>query len=158
MNGQALDIMNSAPKAWYKALIKGCQQEIKWQHTWLKDLSSPEGDVLIDWEAAYMLPYKVTRETKMQSFQYCIAHRIITCNKYLCDIRVRQDPFCALCGEKDTIVHFFASCPTVRTFWHKLNDWCENHLGFSISFLTKVERILGLANENGNPRTFMMTF
>ena len=35
------------------------------------------------WRDTYMCPYKVNRETKLQSFQYKVLHRIIACNKYL---------------------------------------------------------------------------
>lgn len=148
------NLLDSAPKDWYRAIIKGCQQEIKRKKSWADELSLSGDNTQIDWEVTYALPYKVIRETKIQSFHYRIAHQLITCNKYLCDIRMLEDAACAVCGETDTILHFFVSCPPIRAFWNKLSAWCEEHGGVSIGFLTNAEMVLGLTNENGNPRTF----
>lgn len=156
IDDQEFDLLNTTPKTWYRAMVKTNQQEIKRKQTWIKDLSQPDGEPQIDWEAVYTLPYKVTRETKIQSFHYRIAHRIITCNKYLCDIKVKQDPSCALCGGKDTLIHFFISCPNIKAFWRKLMDWCDSFLGVNLEFLSDCETILGMTNENGNPGTFKL--
>lgn len=104
----------------------------------------------------YALPFKITRETKLQSFHFRIAHRIITCNKYLSDIRLRDNGACEKCRETDTIVHFFFTCPPIKAFWDRLSDWCENFLGFGLAFLGKEEMVLGMTNENGNHRTYKM--
>lgn len=93
----------------------------------------------------------------MQSFQYRVIHRIITCNKYLCDIKVKREPSCVQCGEEDSIIHFFVSCPVVRAFWDKLNEWCDTYLGLKIDFLTEGELILGMTNDTGNPGVSKLT-
>lgn len=98
-------------------------------------------------------PTAFLEKKKLQSFHFRIAHRIITCNKYLCNIRMREDAACASCNNWDTIVHFFVECPPVQKFWAKLDDWCEEHIGFGMSFLATGERVLGITNKNGNPRT-----
>lgn len=154
ITGQEFDLMNSSPKVWYRALIKGKEQEIKRQHRWIEELSSPGVGAQIDWEATNALPFKITRETKLQSFHFRIAHRIITCNKYLRDIRILENATCGVYGETDSILHFFISCPPVAAFWASLNGWCENFLGLGFDFLNLGEKILGMTNENGNPKTF----
>lgn len=103
------------------------------------------------------MPYRISRETKLQSFHFRIAHRIITCNKYLSDIRMREDAACHSCNMRDTITHFFVECQTVREFWTRLDNWCKEHINLPMSFLTTGERILGLTNENGNAKAFKIT-
>lgn len=152
--GQTFDLVSSSPKAWYKSFVKEKQQEIKRKISWENDLSQPGMEADIDWEATYALPYSVSLETKLQSFHFRIAHRIITCNKYLNNVRMKDNGACTICNKRDTILHFFVECPPVHTFWAKLDDWCEEHVGIGLSFLTKRERILGMTNGNGNPRTF----
>lgn len=156
INDQEFDLMNSTPKSWYGAIVAGKRREIKRQLSWVRELSRPGLPVEVDWEGTFTLPFKVTRETKLQSFHYRIANRIITCNKYLCDICMRENDNCEACGETDSICHFFVSCPPVRAFWGKLNTWCEEQLGFPISFLTEKEVVLGLTENNGNPSRFRM--
>lgn len=154
INDQEFDLLNSTPKAWYGAVIAGKKRLIKRQLSWVNELSRPNSPVEVDWAATYALPFKISRETKLQSFHYRIVHRIITCNKYLHDIRLRDNDKCETCGETDSISHFFVSCPAVETFWEKLSLWCEEQLGLGLSFLTEKEMVLGMTDENGNPRTF----
>ena len=40
------------------------------------------------WPRIYQMSFMVTRETRLQSFQYRILHRIIPCNKWLFDITI----------------------------------------------------------------------
>lgn len=96
------------------------------------------------------MSFRTTRETKLQSFHYRILHRLITCRKYLHTIRVLNDDSCNLCGAQDSISHFFITCPAVQDFWSKLSEWCQTHLDFSLTVLTKTERILGVTDALGN--------
>lgn len=157
IDGQEFDLLNTTPKKWYKAIVKANQQESRRKHTWQEELARPNRQTRIDWEAVYTLPYKVSRETKLQAFQYRVINRIITCNKYLRDIRIKQDPACDKCGQEDNITHFLVSCPPIKAFWCKLNHWCDTHLGFKFDHLTEGELILGMINDNGNPKVFRIT-
>lgn len=38
-----------------------------------------------------------------------------------------------------------------------MGEWCENRLRFGLAFLMDGELVLGMTNENGNPRVFKMT-
>lgn len=157
INSQEFDLKKSVPRDWYQAIVKGSQQEIKRKHTWITELSQPNEEVQIDWEAVYTLPYKVIRDTKIQSFQYRVIHHIITCKKYLRDIRMKQESACNKCGEEDTITHFFVSCPSIGAFWDKIYGWCDNFIGLKLDFLTDCELLLGMTKDNGNPKVFRMT-
>lgn len=148
------DIRNSSTKQWYTAIIQGKKQEIKRQDSWRTELASLGEDAPIEWENVYSLPYKITRETKLQSFQYRILHRLITCKKYLHTIRMQEDDTCDLCGEQDSITHFFILCPAVHDFWTNLSDWCQTYLDLRLTALTKTEKILGILDTQGNSTRF----
>lgn len=81
---ETLDHLNSTPKKWYQALLTTKKQEIKQKEHWKQELAPRQDHPLqIDWERIFTIPYSVTRETKMHSFQYRISHRLIKCHKYL---------------------------------------------------------------------------
>ena len=61
----------------------------------------------------------ITRETKLQSYK--IVHRILACNEYLSNIRVKSSPLCPFCDVKaDTLEHFLVRCPPVSYFWKSI--------------------------------------
>lgn len=148
---ETIDILNTAPKNWYRALLTAKKMEIKRKESWQQELTPfHEGHELplhIDWEKTFLIPFSTTRETKLHSFQYRISHRLITCNKYLHKVRLREDSACTSCGSEDTIVHFLIECAPVRLFWTDLDNWCNNHTRISLSHLTVAEKILGLNSE-----------
>lgn len=112
---QKFDLLNSHQRSWYKAKVSTKAQEIKRKLSWIKDLTQ-EGvpEVIINWEETYMLPYQITRETKLQTFFYKFAHRLCLCNKYLHTIRVKDNPNCDACHELDSLAHYFAECLKVK--------------------------------------------
>ncbi len=47
-------------------------------------------DILI-WHRIFKLSFSVTRETRFQTFQYLLIHRVmIPCNKWLCDKKIKM--------------------------------------------------------------------
>lgn len=156
INNHKFDLMDSGPKAWYSAVINTKRQEIKRQQSWKEELSRPDFTPQPDWANIYSLPYKITRETKLQSFQFRIAHRLITCNRYRRTLGMHPDGRCDICSEVDTLTHFFTSCIRVRNFWQNLDNWSESHLGFGLAHLSAEEKILGFTEEGGNPRQFKL--
>ena len=76
-----------------------------------------------DWEKIFCLPYIICRITHLQSFQYRIQHRIIKCNHWLFNAKIKDNPNCATCNCNDTLEHFFVSCNKVKDFWSALNRW-----------------------------------
>ena len=90
-----------------------------------------------------------TRETKLQSFQYKIFHRIIACNKYLSDIRVKDNSECMYCdNQPDTIIHFFVSCPKVALFWKTVFRWLNTVLKISTDGIGNFETVLGVTEKS----------
>ena len=75
------------------------------------------------WNRIYTLTYCITRETKLQSFQYRIIHRILPCNKWLNDIKILESNICNFCDEIDTIQHFLIECKCLDQFWDSFSLW-----------------------------------
>ena len=63
------------------------------------------------------MPYKCTKSTKLQTFQFQLVHRFIPTNKFLYVRRIANSPSCQHCGSDDTIIHYFFACQSVRAFW-----------------------------------------
>jgi len=67
---------------------------------------------------AYELPFKVTFENKLRSFQFKIVHNIIPTNLSLYKMNIKETPQCGRClFQNDTLVHTFLECPEVEPFW-----------------------------------------
>lgn len=87
---QRFELLISHQRDWYNAMVSAKAQEIKRKESWTRELT-PVGDpeITIDWEETYKLPYRITRETRLQTFFYKIAHRLCPCNKYLHTIWIK---------------------------------------------------------------------
>ncbi len=70
------------------------------------------------WQRIFKLPFQVIRETRIQTWQYNILHRVISCNKWLFNIKIKTSEWCDYCKDIDDIPHFFFHCPNVKMFWN----------------------------------------
>lgn len=143
LNQQTFNILQTSPKSWYAELVKRQQLPIKRQESWAAELEIDGGKHPLDWPNIYSRPYKTTRETKMQSFSFKLAHRLVPCNSYLSKIRIKDQATCSFCEEEDTITHFYINCPCAKVFWGKLSEWCERHIDLPLSTLSVTERLFG---------------
>ena len=98
-----------------------------------------------DWSDIFILPFRTTRETKLQSFQYKVIHRVISCKKWLYNQKVVSSPHCALCTGNciDTIQHHFIECSGLNNFWKYLESWW-NRSSTTQVHLTKKHIIFGV--------------
>ena len=51
------------------------------QSKWKKEVHT--GVVIEDWSFIYCIPFSVTKDTKLQDFQYKLTHRILNTNSFL---------------------------------------------------------------------------
>ena len=82
----------------------------------------PDYDVVKQRET-FLRTFNITRETKLQSFQYQLLNRNIYCKKKLNEMRILESSSCEHCGEVDTLMHFFIECNYVANFWNNLQHW-----------------------------------
>ena len=81
----------------------------------------------------------------MQSFQFKIFQRVITCNKYLYNIHAQDSSECNYCdGQQDTQVHFFVDCPKATHFWKSIFRWLNTTVKIPTENITECNLILGL--------------
>ena len=55
-------------------------------HKWNERLQRQEEE----WADIFTRTFKVVRETKFQSFQFVLIHRILNCNKKLYDMKIKS--------------------------------------------------------------------
>lgn len=70
----------------------------------------------MDWKSVFNLPFKVTKETKLQAFQYSILHRFVPHKRLLYLQNLVTEETCDHCGEIDTILHRFYECLVSKHF------------------------------------------
>lgn len=90
-----------------------------------------------EWVTIYKRPYLLVRDTKLQSFQFRLCHRIIPCNKFLHNIRIRPDDKCSYCQDQDSIQHFLFLCPTTQSFWKNICNWLASEVNLQIDMSTR---------------------
>ena len=69
-----------------------------------------------DFSNFYELPYKILRDTKIQTFQYTILHKIFPCGAALHTWKLTENSNCTHCAEHDSLSHFFFDCPATKEF------------------------------------------
>lgn len=106
--------------------MKGKNHRVASKASWIKEFEDFEGiNSDLYWNFWYYLPYALSREVRLQSFQFRVLHRTIPCNVYLQRIRVRDSGVCSFCDEVDDLVHFFYYCPITAKFWDSVALWLE---------------------------------
>ena len=150
VSGQTVDIRYSTTKIIYDMLITKMYVKptalSKWENIYSIDDN--------DWTAIFKQPYTCSRETKLQSFQYKVIHRIIPCNKWLFNLKVSQSPYCIKCTANavDDINHFFIECSALENFWVKLENWWNRTATYQVKVSSK-HIIFGLYYDNNFYKT-----
>ena len=140
-----LNISKMTTKKIYNNLILLKYERPTALNRWIETIQIDERD----WPLIFTQPYICTRETKLQTFQYKILHRIIPCRKWLFVQKVIDSPYCTLCNGNnvDDIVHRFVECHRVKQFWISLEKWWETAFKYNIQ-LTKKHIIFGYYYDN----------
>ena len=104
-------------KTVYRKLItKICEKPTS--ETKLNTLYGINSDELKD---IYKLPFMVTIETKMRSFQFKFSHLIFWSNDVLFKRSMIDSPLCTFCSnEEETLEHLFINCPFIQPLWAAL--------------------------------------
>ena len=143
INGIKRNIENVNSKDIYWEIVRKMKEKptacIKWES--LYDL------INFDWEYIFSLPYKMVRETSIQSLQFQILHRFYPCNSTLNRWYENHPCKCIHCDSEDTLEHYFYKCKHTQSFWHELIQWWYNVSGTSIKF-SMLDVLFGLPNPN----------
>ena len=100
----------------------------------------------------YLLPFSVTKETKLIAFQYKIIHNILPCRSSLFQAGLVDDDICPFCKlEKQTLVHMLYNCSESLHFWEKFTQWWEE-IFFETIFLSTDVILFGWHQKPNNKR------
>ena len=68
-----------------------------------------------DWSFIYCIPFSVTKDTKLQDFQYKLIHRILIKNSFLYKCGLKETELCTFCTEtKESLVHIVLASPFMQ--------------------------------------------
>ena len=91
-----------------------------------------------DWPSIYKQPYIASRETKLHSLQYKIINRIVSCKKWLHNLKVVDSPYCTHCNDViDDIIHHFIECKYLNKFWNSIEKWWNRTAEYNIKLTNK---------------------
>lgn len=141
--GDYLKITSSSSKTIYGALIRSYKPSTSAQQKWVMTYPTLDPTQGGSWELLYQVPYRAIRDTKYQAFQYKVLQRIVPCNKYLANIRIKKEDTCTFCDEIDSIQHFLLDCENTRLFWSRICTWMEQNTGLLID-ISQQEYMLGV--------------
>ena len=80
-------------------------------------------------ETAFKTLYIISNSVKHRSFQFRLLHRAIVLNSHLFRWRLRSDNMCSFCDmDKETLEHFFYSCPVSQKIWEGLKTYMNNNM------------------------------
>ena len=79
--------------------------------------------------AIYMLPFKITKETKLSIFQYKIIQNILPQGALLHKMKIVNSPLCIHCDSIETLSHMLVNCIVIQKFWFEVLSWWKNNSG-----------------------------
>ena len=109
----------------YNSLIKDRISEPTSQRYFERTFNKTE----IDWSQIYLLPWKVSVETRIRAFQFKIQHNILYLNQKLHKMGLAEFPLCNLCGiSQETTTHLFLNFPITSNLWWTIQRKCSPSL------------------------------
>ena len=92
-----------------------------------------------------MLPRIVTKDSRLQVFQYKLLNNVLYLNKMLFKFGKIDSPLCPFCKKiEETPLHLFYNCIKTKFLWDQLKDFISNETSFPS--LTPQSAILGHIN------------
>ena len=102
--------------------------------TLAREINTDVSDVLNSFTNAK----KICKSSKHIIMQYKICHRIISCKEYLFRTKISATDRCYNCNLRDTIEHYFVSCPLSNHLWSDIQTWYNNTMGHNITLSSKL--------------------
>ena len=103
--------------SWKKEYAQNCPDTLEAK----KNLQVLRKESLVN---VYLLPFLITREVKLQMFQYKIIHNILPTRCSLFRAKLSASETCQLCQAlPQTLPHRLFQCTVINTFWHAFQNW-----------------------------------
>ena len=87
----------------------------------------------------FSLPFRLTKNTKLQWFQFRINHKILSTNSFLQKIKLKDTNTCTFCrSETETIERILWDCEIVQALLDDFVTFCSNmiHRHFPFAKIT----------------------
>ena len=81
-----------------------------------------------------MLPFKITKETKLRIFQYKIIDNILPHGVLSHKMKIVNFPLCIHCDSPETLSHMIVNSIVIQNFWYEVISWWKNHSGENLLF------------------------
>ena len=106
---------SKACKTSYDFIIKKqASCPIEKHNSWLNYLQIDD----LPWNTIYKTCFGTFDEVKLKQFQYFFVQRIIPLNIFLFKCKLKDTELCSFCNsERETIEHFFWTCPLSNCIW-----------------------------------------
>ena len=153
LHNKTVHISEITCKDLYKHFIHEIKKTPKAQKKWEQYLQTDQ----IEWEELYKIPFKVTRETFIQSFQYKIFHRFFPCNYTLAVWYKDKPETCMGCGSVDYPEHYFYDCSLISPFWLLVKKWLHSVLEITIPF-SMTDVLFGISNPSDDVMFDILNF
>jgi hypothetical protein len=114
---------------------------------WISDLNL-EGS-LCNWNVIYKMPFALTTNSNLRYFQYRLCHIILTTNKFLHLIKVKDNNSCTFCEEVvEDLLNLFCKCKHVTPIWTTVKHWL-NRCGFNnMVMFSHADILLGIEDQH----------
>jgi hypothetical protein len=114
---------------------KNMHQYVKEKHKLQEDIESREN------------PFKAlittTKETKLRNVQFKILHNIYPTMSHLYKWKLKSTPNCAVCNEKETIIHAIYECPIARNALRILEEKLKDNFNIEVN-ISKIDALIGV--------------
>ena len=108
------------------------------------------------WKKVNVLPFRITKDTRLRLLQYKLIHRILPTNIFLAKIKLVDSPMCSFCeSEDETYSHLFYSCPYVSKLIQDISKWISDNTIYNFNFC-EATFLLGLPGGHNNVINLLM--
>ena len=120
--------------------IINCQNSVPVQDVWVNLFQIEKDDIDI-WSIAR----NNSSETKIIELQWKILHSIYPTGVLLEKMKIRNNDKCDFCGERDTLLHFFATCYVAKAAWGEVDELISKILKKKV-VLSEKNKMIGIFN------------
>ena len=130
----------------YITYLKGREHEFaqtneRQKEKWMRDVGCFD-------DQSFVKVSKATNSTRIKMFHYKLVNRIISTNKYLKIINVKDDDYCTFCGkETETLAHMYWFCSKVQSYIHSVKRVITKHC--QIDLQINIKQWFFLTEKNG---------
>ena len=123
---------NKGVSAFYQTFIKRNENEHKIKLKWENEMQVTKNKRA--WSSIFSITYQIANNNLLVWFQLKLLYIILGTKECLNKINIVNSSDCNHCHEKETIVHMFVECDTVKVFWREIEKLIHETTWLKILF------------------------